>query len=385
MLILGMAAVGCGDDDDGDSASAADKIDAAWAKWSETTAAHSEFDMEIEVDGDLSDMGDEFADLVPLVIGLSGSADFDASDTEDIKADIELELDIEELLNSIVDSSLGEELGTDDAAGIAMIGSMVSDIKLRIVDQTLYMQLVGSWYEMPLDESGLEDLAGGVAPVDLSAAENADLECFQDNVTVSKVLKDIEDEGSEDVGDTETTHITASLDTNALIDLIVEVNEQCGTEEMSDSDIAEARDILEGMLTKADIELWIDEDDNIRKMSFDIEVDMAAASEAAGSVMDDTTTDSLESLIVKITMTMENSNFGDSFDVEVPSGAMPIEDLLGSLGGLSGSSDDSTDDSGLSEEELQDLEDFENEMDQLEEETETSTNPTETSTNPFES
>lgn len=376
MLLLGLVASGCGDD--ASSGDPAGLIDKAWAKMSDTDSVREEFDMQVEIDGDLSDMGEELADMMPMAIGVAGTADLDMSDEEDIKADVEVELDLQELMSAIAGAG-GDEMTEEDAMGMSMFASMLSDIKVRIVDQMLYMQLMGSWYEMPMDESGIEDITGSTSPIDVGAGD-IDAQCYQDELTPSSVLTDIEEKGSEDVDGDKTTHISARLDTSAMIDTLVEVNDKCGGEEMDDEEIADAKEVLEGMLTKADMEFWIDGDDNIRQMTIDMEMDLAAAAEAAGSVMDEGTTESMESVVIKLTGTLKMSNFGEEITVEAPDDAMPMEDLFDSLGGLgglggssgSGGSDDDTGTTGntgttgdfdMTDEELQQLED---EMEQLE-------------------
>lgn len=341
MVVLAMAAVGCGDDSSGGGASAAERIDKAWTKMNETKAVHADFDVQMDVDGDLSSLGSEFSDLLPASMGVTGSADVDQTDEENIKADISLELDIGDLLDKAIQASGGGSLSSEDAAGVQMLSGMLKDISIRIVDQTMYIEIMGSWYEA--DMSDVSDVSGS-SGLDLGTSTDVDTQCLENGVTPSRVLKDISEEGSEKVGDADTTHFKASLDSGAAVDLMADLSKECGDEEMTDSDITEAKDVLGNMLTTADIELWIDGDDNIRKMTIVLELDMSSIADTAGSAIDPSSADVLNGLTVKANMTVEMSRFDEEVTVEVPSDAMPLEDLLGSFGGLGGGS---TDDFGL--------------------------------------
>jgi len=344
-LVLAVAATGCGEEEAG--ASAAEKLDKAWTKMNEVTAVHEEFDIQMEIDGDLSEMGAEFEDLLPATMGITGSADVDQSDEDNIKADIALELDVADLLDKLMQSSLGDTMDSDAAMGMQMISGMLKDIKIRIVDNVLYMELLGSWYEMPMDESGLEDLTGGSVPgLDLGGTGAEDAQCVQDKLVPSKMLTSIEEKGKEDIDGTETTHITASLDTGATIDLLAEISSECTDEEPSDSEITEAKDMLEKMVTKADVEVWIDGDDNIRKVTLDVELDMTDVADEAGGAIDPESAAVLEGMTISLTMTLEMSAFGEEVTVEAPEDAMPIEDLLGAFGGVGGMDDFGLDDGG---------------------------------------
>lgn len=338
VVVLAIAVAGCGGEEEG-GASAAERIDAAWTKMNETKALHEEFDVQMEIDGDLSGLGEEMADLLPASMGISGTADVDQTDEENIKAAISLELDIADLMDKVVQSTLGTgEMTDEDAAAMQMFTGMFESMEIIMVDQMLYVELLGGWYEMDLAE------VSDSSPVDVGVTGSEDAQCFQDKLTPSKMLQGIEEKGKEDVDGEETTHYVASIDTGATVDLIAEMSKECGEEEMSDTDITEAKDILEGMLTKGDIELWIDGDDQIRKMTLDMEMDMGALAETAGSMVDPEQAEILEGMVVTVTMSLQMSKFGEEVTVEAPEDAMPIEDLLGSLGGLGGGSDFGLDD-----------------------------------------
>lgn len=333
-VVLTFAGLGCGDESGGGGgASAAEKIDKAWTKMSDTKAVHEEFDVQIEVDGDLSSLGSDYKDLLPASMGVKGSADLDQTDPENIKADIALELDVADVLDKLMQTSLGDTMGSDAALGMNMIGSMLENINIRMVDQMLYMELMGSWYEMDISD------ASSSSPVDLGSASSADTQCIQDKLVPSRMLKDIADKGKEKIDETDTTHITASLDSGAAVDLLAEVSKDCSDSEMTDSDITQAKDMLEQMVTKADIEVWIDGDDNIRKVSVNMEMDMSAIADLAGSEMDPQSAEVLNGMTAKVTMTLQMSKFGEEVSVEAPKDALPLEDLLGAFGGLGGGTD----------------------------------------------
>lgn len=341
---LALITAGCGGEEEGGGDNPGEKIDAAWKKMNEVQALHTEFDMTMNVDGDLTSLGEEFADLLPMELGVAGSADIDQSDEENIKLDATIELDVAEVIDKLIESS-GLASGSEEAMGLQMISSMFTDLKVRMVDQTLYVEIMGSWYEMGVEDvSGLSDIAPMDVEVDEEeATENA--QCVQDKLTPSRMLKDIKDEGKEDIDGTETTHYQASLDTTAAVDLLAELSKECGGEEMSDSDIQEAKDTLEGMVTKMDMGIWIDGDSQVRKVTIDVELDMAALSDLAGSAVDEAA-DTLESMTVTISMTAQMSKFGEAVTVEAPEDAMPIEDLFGAFGGLAGGGADDLEEDG---------------------------------------
>lgn len=323
-MVLSLLAAGCGGSED-----PATKIDNAYTNSLNYKTVHADYDVNLKVDGDASAIDESLASLLPLDLTVSGSGDVDNSDKENPK--LQATVKIEGLADIISNASAAS--GSDEMeaiVGSGMIETLLSDLEVKLIDKVFYLKIMGSWYEA--DTSELASEATG-------DTEDLDTTCFQDameeKLVPSAVLSDIEEAGDEDVDGESTKHYKAKVDVGKVTDVLAEIARDC--------DQAEAAGALEGgssdlaaMFKTLDVDLWIDGDDNLRKMTLTVELDTAAISGMGDVDLDSDQEEALESLSVSMTATMVMSNFDEDVSIDAPEDTLPFDELLGLGSGLGG-------------------------------------------------
>lgn len=144
---------------------------------------------------------------------------------------------------------------------------------------------------------------------------------------VSAWFSELSNEGTEDVGGAEATHITGSLDVNQMLTDLFELGStvdsaqvQGLTPEMIQSQLGQ----LEQAISEASFDVYsATEDDTLRGLDFAIGIDPSQieGGEAAG-------VDSVD-----LTFSLEIADVGEEQTFEAPADAQPIDELLGQFGG----------------------------------------------------
>lgn len=326
-----IVAAGCG----GGSTDASQAIDQAFQNSMDYETLHTDFTVELGVDGDLSSVSPGLEGLTPFTLSLNGNADMDFSDSSNPAAKGSISLEgLDEIIQAAIASSGGDD--ASGALGAGMFGSLLSNIDFVLLDKVAYVNIMGSWYQTD---------TGSVMSGTVGGSEDIDTSCFKDaakNISPSQMLTGIEEIGSEDVDGEKTTHYKAAIDTNGLIDIAVQMSEDCGQAEAA-AGAESAKSSMSQAFKKLDTELWIDGDNNLRKVVLDAELDGSAlgALGTSTSISSDET-QAMESLSVTLVVTTTQSRFNEDVDITAPEGAMPLEDLMGlgdSLGGLGGLGD----------------------------------------------
>ncbi len=319
---MALLALGCGGGGKGDPA---EVIDRAYAKSFDYDTLHSEYDVQLKISGDASTLSPELQGILPLELGISGSADIDNSDTENPKMQATVSLDgLNEIIQGLVGGTSANE--TEAAATANMIGSLFSNLEFKMIDKVFYVNMMGSWYQVDTNEVASQ-VGGGTDEVDSKCIQDA----VKEKVVPSAVLTGIEEIGSEEIDGKQTTHYKASIDMAKLVDAAAEASRQCDQAETAGG-LEGAKSQLNEMFKKTDVELWVDGDDNVRRFKIDVEIDTAALSNMGDTPLGSDQEKALESMSIAITATVNQSGFNEDVDITAPEGALPLEDLLGGLG-----------------------------------------------------
>ena len=328
-LLLSLLAMGCGSSGD----DPATTIDNAYKKSLDYKTVHEEYEMKIAIDGDASAIDESLAFLLPLDMTITGSADIDNSDKDDPKMQMSVSLEgLGDIIENAAAAGGSEEM--EAVMGGGMFDTLFSNMEVRLVDRTLYLMMMGSWYEMDTQEMASQ-ATGAPEDLDTSCAQDA----MEEKLVPSAVLTDIEEIGDEDIDGESTRHFKAKVDIGKATDVMAEVARDC--------DQADAAGALEGgssdlteMFKTLDVEIWVDGDDNMRKLIVNMELDTAAFSGFEDTNMDADQAAALETMSISMTMTTTQSRFDEDVDIKAPEGALPFEDLFGNFMGMDSGFDD---------------------------------------------
>lgn len=331
-MLLAVVASGCGDTTATQSPS--EKIDSSIQKQKDIKSVHVDYDLQMEIKGDATALGEEFAGLMPFALGVKGGADVDnKGDKVKAKGNITL-VGLEDIISGLAGSS--GEMDAETTLGLGMISSMFADMQFVVLDEKLYIKLAGSWYETDAssagDVTGMSDVTDSADKIDQKCIENAmsDTSKFGANM----IMTEITEVGSEKVNEVDAKHYRANLDLDKALTQLSTVMTDCGSAENADA-LETSKSELNKMLKKKEIDMWIDNDNNLVGLKITVELDPAAIADTADTLGSDTAgagAEGLESIMVSLDLKM--SNFNQDMDISKPSGTiMPLEDLLGGLGG----------------------------------------------------
>lgn len=333
----------------GDKAYTGDAVDQALQKLSDAKKYHAEFDAQLTMDGDLEKVDPEFTAIAPIELGMLAKMDFDISDPEELNMrmyDFEFN-GLSETLRKLSASSGDSEVEGAMVAG--MMQQMLADIEYVFLGETYYFKVFGTWFEMsPDDLASLPDGAG--AP---------DMDCMMQYFEgvygneemmdyyrgIPPGVMDMDELSGGEIDGVKTRHFRGKLNSEQLMDELdstldesYKALKECGMEgeieEMEGvlgEDMQSMKDLIASIFNNTDIELWIDDDLNIRQMKMDMDVDLA---EIAGIFGDEHDVADVESITMNIVMTMKYSAFGEDVDIEAPEDALPFEELMDAFGGM---------------------------------------------------
>ncbi len=192
-------------------------------------------------------------------------------------------------------------LDTGDG-GDPMLGMLGDEpVEVRVVDDVLYARagslgqaLAGSdWVALPIEESG----GSPVDQLDVPVSADELMDMLED-------VAEVEDLGEEEVRGVATRHVRATVDLEAVAARAAEAGDDLG-----DADVG-AVELPEGMASELPVDVWIDADGLVRKLT--------------ATVTDGTDTVSIEAEIYDLD--------GD-FLIEAPADATELDPaLLGAFG-----------------------------------------------------
>lgn len=289
LAALATALVACGGGDDGDSGEDPQKVvESASLKGLES----GEFDLSLQVNAEGKEGGE-------VDISLSGPFEQGAKG-ELPQLDLSVEVD---------GTSKGEDIKFDggvllltDRAFIDYEGTQYE------VDPTTF-GFLKSAFEQAQQRGGEEDVTACQ-----KAAEGIEFSQFADN---------LQSEGGADVDGTSTTKVSGDLNVSAAVDALIKLTENpaCASQleaagPLPLGELEEAKGELSKVIEKAHVDLYVGDDDIVRKVTAELTV---APPEAADEK-------------VELEMEITLSGVNEEQEFTAPSGAKPLEALFNKIG-----------------------------------------------------
>ena len=308
---------------------------------------HVDYDVNLQVNGDLSAVDAKLAGVLPLNLSAKGGADIQKGDSgPQVQGNLQFG-GFDALIQKFASGS-GANNG-QAALGAGMIGSYLSDIQFVAIDKDVYVKLGGTWY----DTAGMTKHGDGARPdenADNGAKDQAKA-CVETAFPggPKALLKDVKT-SQEDIDGVSTTHTTASVDIDKALTEASAAATSCGkADEAAKLEAAKAQ--IAGSIKTVNLEWWIDGDGQLRQAKAAVEVDPSAlaplveqmaankpARHGNGAVGAPDTAKidaALKGITsVKLDATVKFSRFGEDFQIAKPDGDIkPLSDLMGMAGG----------------------------------------------------
>ena len=197
---------------------------------------------------------------------------------------------------------------------------------ITLLSDRAYVNYEGTEYEVDPTTFGFVKSGFEQAQSQGSEGNSADVTACQEAATGLKVgdfVDNLENEGSADVDGTGTTKISGDLDTGAAIDAIIKLTENPACSKQLEaagplpiSELEKAKGELTGAVKKAHVEVYVGDDDIIRKVAAEATVEPQGTSNEK----------------VEIEFEMSLSGVNEDQEISAPSGAKPLEGLFQKLG-----------------------------------------------------
>lgn len=293
-VLLGLGAVACGSGKTVNGLTPEEAITASM-KAAETASSQSgTYEIAVTIDADSSDSDPMLQAFLGQPIKITG--DF-ATQMDPLRLDVTMGLDL-----------MGMGLG----------------LGVRAIDDEFWLNMLGEWYVIPADQLQELDLA---STTELSASM---LQMMSDNdIDPNNWLKDLKVVGKEKLADTEVTHLSGALDIQKMFtDVITLIQDPefatlMGDMAQSDSivsmpdasEIQEAQDMLDQMFQSAAFDLWLADDNSLRKMMANIDMSIPQEMGLPGLTG------------VNVLLAMAYDEPGQTVEVTAPASAKPIEQM----------------------------------------------------------
>lgn len=191
-----------------------------------------------------------------------------------------------------------------------------------------YVSYSGSAYQVEKSMfDGLQSLFGQAAQQsssDQSAGDGVDAACRKkvEQLQVSDFLSNLSNDGTEEVGGVETTHISGDLDVEKGIDTVVDLaGDPACQGQLGSTPVPPvgAIDQVRDAVKSASIDLYVGNDGIIRRVSGSVSVEPQEGSGDGPSSAD-------------LTFDLTLSNVNQAQVIRAPANAKPLDQLLGQLG-----------------------------------------------------
>jgi len=311
-IALGLGAVACGSSKTASGLTPEEAVTAAMDAAQNAASQSGTYEIGVTIDADSADSDPMLQAFLGQPIVITG--DF-ATQKDPVRADLTM--------------------------GLSLMGMSV-ELGIRAIDDEAWLNMMGQWYVIPADQMEELDLGGSA---DLSASL---LQMMSDKgIDPNSWLKDLTVVGKETVADTQTTHMTGSLDIQKMFTDVFTLTQDpeflalMGDVAQSDSaisipdatEIQDAQDMIEQLVQNATFDLWLADDSSLRKATANVDLsfpeEMGLPGVTGGNVL----------------LTMNFNEPGQTIEVSAPASAKPIEQLqedlasnplLQGLGGLLG-------------------------------------------------
>jgi hypothetical protein len=208
-------------------------------------------------------------------------------------------------------SSEGEEINFDGG--------------LTLLTDRAFIEYEGTAYEVDpttfgFVKSALEQAQqqGGAESGDITACQKA-----AEGLKFSQFAENLQNEGSADVDGTSTTRVSGDLSVSGAIDAVIQLTEDpaCSSQLQAAgplplSELEEAKGELSKVIEKAHVDLYVGDDDIVRKMALELTISPPEAAD--------------EKVELELEISLAAVNEEHSFSA--PSGAKPLEALFKKIG-----------------------------------------------------
>ena len=197
---------------------------------------------------------------------------------------------------------------------------------ITLLSDRAYVNYEGTEYEVDPTTFGFVKSSFEQAQDQGSEGNSADVTACQEAATGLKVanfVDNLENEGSADVDGTGTTKISGDLDTGAAIDAIIKLAENPACSKQLEAagplpitELEQAKDELTQAVEKAHVEVYVGDDDIIRKIAAKATIEPPESGD--------------EKVEVDLELTLSGVN--EEQDISAPANAKPLEGLFQKLG-----------------------------------------------------
>ncbi len=199
---------------------------------------------------------------------------------------------------------------------------------VTLLKDKAYVAYDGTDYEVDATTYGFvkaaieeaEQQGGGTNPADVTACQEA-----ATSLDVGDFVSNLTSDGSTDVDGTSTNKVSGDLNINGAIDAIVKLTEDPACSSQLEAagplpldELESAKGVLDELLKKAHVEVYVGDDNIIRKVVAELSIDAPEGEEEGVSSVD-----------VNFELSLGGVNEEQSF--EAPSGAKPLNELFQKL------------------------------------------------------
>lgn len=195
---------------------------------------------------------------------------------------------------------------------------------LTLLSDRAFVNYEGTEYEVDPTTFGFVKSSFEQAQGQGAEGNSADVTACQEaaaGIDVASFVTGAENEGSADVEGTETTKVSGSLDAGAAIDTLIKLTENPACAKQLEaagplpiSELEEAKGELTSALRKADVEVYVGDDDIIRKVAAEMTIQPKGSDER-----------------VDVSLELSLSGVNEDQQISAPSGAKPLQGLFQKL------------------------------------------------------
>ncbi|MCL6106895.1 MAG: hypothetical protein M1309_06095 [Actinobacteria bacterium] len=303
-----------------------------------THSRQIDYNVSLQVNGNLSGVNPKLKGLLPLNLTAKGSADVQYS-AGAVSATGNLQLGG---ISQIVQNLTGSGAGGNSHSGLGgIVSSSLSDVQFTEVNHDLYVKLAGSWYEVgnlasPACHKGGKP--GAAHPGAAGSRPNLkNLKSYFPGGPEA-LLKDQKTVGQESIGGVNTTHYSASVDVDKAITEAETALKNTGKTQQA-ARLDAARPQIDAAAKELSLDWWVDGSKNLRQVKIAVEIDPSGLTTlaAAHGGKDAHLVNILKGITsVKLDATIDLSHFNENFNITKPGGNTPSLKSLLTLAGLGG-------------------------------------------------
>lgn len=237
-----------------------------------------------------------------------------------------------------VDVSLSgpfQSKGAEDLPELALTASATGSVEgddvdfeggLTLLSDRAFVNYEGTEYEVDPTTFGLVKSAFEQAQNQGSEGNAADVTACQEaaeGIAVGDFVDNLTNDGSAEVDGTSTTKVSGDLDPGGAVDAIIELAEDpaCSSQleaagPLPIDELEEAKDEIAGAIEKAHVDVYVGEDDIIRKLAAEMTIEPEGASGEK----------------VEIELELELTGVNEEQEIAAPGNAKPLQGLFMKLG-----------------------------------------------------